>query len=968
MKGSNATARIAGFFLAVMLPVFSATQGLFSQQLFNRNFQPGYQIDGNKITAMTEDSRGFVFLGVRGGVYGFDGVAYHPLPFPDSLKHYDVSMLADAGQQLFAGLSSGALLCWTNTGMDQLPELLMQAGAPVTDMVFNSRHTWISTYGNGIWFRSEVDDKSLFTKVDKLPDESVYDLHADDAGKLWAATDGGLLQISSVDGAFEIAVFGPTEGLPDLLVTCLYLDEENQLWLGFQDGGFCSFDPVSHQAQRIKAAENWQAGRVIKIIRLENYLWMSTAGQGMLAYHLYHRQLMAWPENETAELPQRIFQLTRSTLRGFWMAGPEKIIWTTGRQIELHKQINGLNSEATTALFADSRNRLWWSNEGGLFVCDNTGIELTKARKIALGPAGKATYASSIWEDSKGNIWVGTLDEGVFMLDGNDFSIQHFTEKDGLVNNNVLSVSGKGNQLWFATLGGLSVAEINPAGKLVFLQGQAAGAGTNYIYDVLADHRNNLWIATDGQGIRKVEKGRHVEVLPDSLRREVVYTLEEAADGAIWAAIPEKGLVRLKNDSLWWLRASDGLSSTTITSIIQTASPYLIAVGYDGFNLINAWTGKVVRGSKHYGLPSAQSGLGVVTNAADGTVFIGTIEGILRLESIGDLANREPLIQLRRITANLEAIDYSRPISLLPDQRQVSVSFAGLWYPQPEQIRFRVSLSGRDTTTFETRDQTLHFGKLDAGVYKLGIQEADAENNGEALEIDFTIRKPLWQQTWFIILFLIAGAGLIYYWIKAREAKINARQRLLREKSEFEYRNLRSQVNPHFLFNSFSTLIALIENQGNDAVAYVEKLSDFFRQILEHRDDTFITISEELQLLQTYLFLQQKRYGKGFVARIELPDAVLPTLIPPMTLQMLAENALKHNIASKDNPLELRIYFEENMVVVSNKLQLRSSKEASTGLGLRNIRERYQTFAGLQPTIEQTDKSFRVLLPPIKSH
>jgi LytS/YehU family sensor histidine kinase len=207
--------------------------------------------------------------------------------------------------------------------------------------------------------------------------------------------------------------------------------------------------------------------------------------------------------------------------------------------------------------------------------------------------------------------------------------------------------------------------------------------------------------------------------------------------------------------------------------------------------------------------------------------------------------------------------------------------------------------------------------------------------------------------------------AIMVWWLRERENKLKIQQRIIQERLEFEYRNLRNQVNPHFLFNSFSTLIAMIENEGKSAVGYVEKLSDYFRQILQYRDSELIPLSEEMQLLETYIFLQQKRYGSGLVLKTEIPAEFLSVKIPPMTLQMLAENALKHNMASKSKPLSVEIIGNKDFILVQNNLQPKQSREISTGLGLKNISERFRLFAGKEIKIEKSTEMFFVKLPII---
>ena len=178
-----------------------------------------------------------------------------------------------------------------------------------------------------------------------------------------------------------------------------------------------------------------------------------------------------------------------------------------------------------------------------------------------------------------------------------------------------------------------------------------------------------------------------------------------------------------------------------------------------------------------------------------------------------------------------------------------------------------------------------------------------------------------------------------------------------------QYELLRQQVNPHFLFNSLNTLKYMVESNDAHSVEFILKLSDFYRFTLESRKSDLIRLSEELKILEAFLFLLKARFEEGLEVDIELNDTLNTTRIPPFTLQLLVENAVKHNIVSMERPLRIRIYEENNMLVVENSLQLKRIPEASTGIGLDNINQRYQHLTGKEILIIPGEKYFTVKLP-----
>ena len=185
------------------------------------------------------------------------------------------------------------------------------------------------------------------------------------------------------------------------------------------------------------------------------------------------------------------------------------------------------------------------------------------------------------------------------------------------------------------------------------------------------------------------------------------------------------------------------------------------------------------------------------------------------------------------------------------------------------------------------------------------------------------------------------------------------------EKIQFEFQVLRNQVNPHFLFNSFNTLISYIEEDPTMAVDYVEKLSVFFRNIVNYRDQDVITLEEEIGVLKTYFYLQQKRHGKNLMLNISVSEAEKKLIfIPPLTLQLLIENAIKHNAVSKETPLEIIISLEnKEQLIIKNNINPKITREPGTGTGLQNIIKRYSLLSKEPVTVNNDGTDFTVILP-----
>lgn len=212
-----------------------------------------------------------------------------------------------------------------------------------------------------------------------------------------------------------------------------------------------------------------------------------------------------------------------------------------------------------------------------------------------------------------------------------------------------------------------------------------------------------------------------------------------------------------------------------------------------------------------------------------------------------------------------------------------------------------------------------------------------------------------------IITLFMHGRSFLKEW---KQSVMDA-EKLKRENVIAKYESLKSQVNPHFLFNSFNALTNLVYEDQDLAAKFIKQLSEVYRYVLDTRDRELVTKEEELNFLESYLFLQKIRFGNNLRISIEL-DAI-KTDFPPLVLQMLMENAIKHNVVSNEQPLVIKIYSANEFIIVENTLQKKKVlTEESAGVGLSNIRLRYEFLSGKKVEVEETPNTFIVRIPIIE--
>lgn len=179
-----------------------------------------------------------------------------------------------------------------------------------------------------------------------------------------------------------------------------------------------------------------------------------------------------------------------------------------------------------------------------------------------------------------------------------------------------------------------------------------------------------------------------------------------------------------------------------------------------------------------------------------------------------------------------------------------------------------------------------------------------------------------------------------------------------------QYELLKQQVNPHFLFNSLNTLKSMVEIQDPQSADFILKLSDFYRFTLESRKMDLIPLSEELQILDSYVYLLKARFEDGFILHNNVDPKQYDSAIPPFTLQLLIENCIKHNVVSLDKPLEIKLYTDGDFLVIENQIQLKRGV-LSTGVGLDNINQRFMHLVHKEIEIDKTETIFKVKIPLI---
>ncbi len=219
--------------------------------------------------------------------------------------------------------------------------------------------------------------------------------------------------------------------------------------------------------------------------------------------------------------------------------------------------------------------------------------------------------------------------------------------------------------------------------------------------------------------------------------------------------------------------------------------------------------------------------------------------------------------------------------------------------------------------------------------------------------------------TWFKSTIKGLSVGAIIFVVLLWQTSLRREQKLKEENLIFQNETLKSQVNPHFLFNSLNTISSLIQTQPEAAERFINNLSSVYRYILENGQKDTVPLQSELDFITGYYNLHQVRDEEKILLTIDAPEASEYKLLP-VSLQILLENAIKHNIATRDNQLRISIYIEDQFIVVKNNLQRKATQLKSTMTGLKNLAERVRLVSKRNLIVQETNNQFIVKLPLLK--
>jgi ligand-binding sensor domain-containing protein/uncharacterized membrane-anchored protein YhcB (DUF1043 family) len=925
-----------------------------AQQPYFSKLNINYQSSGIKFQKIYEDPTGILWIGTNEGIIRFNGKTSKLIRLPQQNGHRITAIVGNESY-IFASDHKGVLYK-INTHLNYTVEHTAYNEDAITALYISKKNLLVGTASSGILIYADFKFQRVLDASNILADNAIHFIKPSN-NYIAIGTDAG---IHFLDKDFQIyKLLTAEQGLSDNLIYAAHSDAQD-LVVGTHNGELNQIDP----SLKIDVTSFPASDQPIRFILKKNQEWIIISDYGNLqiatqdftsVYESKYTQLESFSTNY--EVTDAIIDKEGNLI----ICQNTDQILLADLQFLYTAQHEDVSFENISAIHHDLNSRLWLATKQGLCFHSDQFIPGNKLQFVFKASKDPKTQIICIRERSDGKIWFGMYGAGLGIYDPKTNTNSTILNQADLSDGNIFSICEINDEMWLATLNGVFITkEIN--GRIVFEKNEAINAYSRFIYRIFKDREGRIWLATDGKGAAYYTDQKINPIFDTS---ESIIDVTQDRDGNIWFLNSENEIIIWNNQIIFRqkLRVQRGFAH--ILAIEADLNGKVTILAQEGIFSLDS------KGNNQLFFPAKNrinsNYLDIITNDENYQWF-ALDNALVRFESENNSNRTQPQPIIDHMFVAFQPIDtLTHKFSYRDNHFTFQIS--ALWFKQLEDLDFRYRLFGLDTAWVQTSDAEIVFPKLSPGEYRFELQAAvnDQWTNCETASYFFQIKKPIWQQWWFIIIGLILAISIVgysvTYRIKIRESKLALRQ----EQTQVQLDTLRNQINPHFLFNSFNALINAIHQDKEVAVDYVEKLSDYYRQILENQTKQVILLSEELDLVNNYLFLQKQRFADNLITSITLDNEVLKTCIPPMTLQLLVENAIKHNSISKSSPLRIEIFNQENQLFVKNIISPKIHPEKSTGVGLQNIKSRYSLLFSKQIKVSKSDTHFEVILPIIDS-
>lgn len=989
---------------------------LFAQRSPNnfRHLTPNEGLSNETIRGIGIDQYGFIWFGTNFGLNRFDGIHvkswFHKSQDSTSLANDFVrSLLGDSKGRIWIGGDPG--FCQYDYAHDAFIRY-SNSEANIQDIDEDSQgRIWVAT--NAGLRQLDTLKHTLLevsfpadTAINTLFHSSIRDLHCSPNGTILMATwKGVLLYDPAANRSSLISSSNPQKLIPDNDITALTTDHEGNIWVGSRFM-HATITRISADLTSSKSYSHfYQKGKKFTpntLVRLytdhSGHIWAGSTYSGLASYDAGSDQFINF-ENDPV-LPNSIGGASAITIMedrsGMIWVGSEGfgVNYFNPRQdiigwIRPNKYLPAtLPGDWCRTVISDRHQQLWIGTGRGLAILDQAGnVIKVFTNDDSTHPDLHSLSIRSLMEDKKGRIWIGTSN-GLNRYDPSTGVMKFYTASDGIPTRFTWFVRQlKDGRIVAGTNVGLFLYS-EDSSRFVNAGNIPALKELNFSVRCFTEAANGYWwIGTFNNGVLVYNPAteslvRHLEHSNkrNGLSSNYIHDIREDRDGNMWIATRNKiSYYEVARDTVTQLGTRDGLPNDWIGGIlIDSLSRVWISTG-NGLCVMDARNRQVKSFGLQDGLLTTQFNDQPGYVRPDGAFLFTTMKGVAIVNPVKyNWQDSIPVPYLTSFTVagkpwkgtgNLEAV---RNIRLGPTENFFSIEMIGLQYYTPDQVWYAYKLEGLNEDWIYTRERLVNYTNVPGGDYVFRYKTSTRFNQWNVPEktlmihIDTIFYRTWWFKT-FIVLLALTGLLLFYrYRIRQKEKVMQLEgkaQSLEKEKALVMYENLKQQLNPHFLFNSLTSLSGLIETDQKLAGSFLEQMSKIYRYILKNRDSETVTLKEEVDFVQVFINLQKTRFREGLQVEMTIDPALLKKKIVPVTLQNMVENAIKHNVIDAESPLIITISTEGDQVVVKNNLQKKNKVETSNRQGLVSLRSLYHYLTDKPVVVKETADFFQISIP-----
>ncbi len=946
-----------------------------AQQFNFRNYSVADGLAQSQVYALAEDTRGYLWLGTRGGgLSRFDGIHFQTWTEDDGLAGNFIRCLeVDLNGAVWIGTDEG--LCrFDGKQFQQIvlpgdPERAINA--LVADKLGN---IWVATDDTGIFVLKDDAVVNHFQRDRDLPANRVHALFEDTDGSIWFGTEGGLVHYKNQ----QLTRFTHDEGLPVNSVRSISRDGDGKLWIATYGGGLCT--PEKNTFRSFTQDEGLANNTTHFLITdRKGRIWAATA-DGVT--RIANQQTQTFTEREGL-CSDVVMCMLEDRWGNIWFGtSGGGVCRLDGERFIHYNDKSGDMGTWIYAVYADKKGTMWFGTSAG----GATSYDGTYYTRYYEGAGFTSSKVRCMAEDTAGGMWFGTVGDGIYCLKNGAF--RHYPRGNGQSSNfiNAILVSDS-NKIWFATAGG-GICIYDPSSDAFTKLSRKNGITNDRFFALAQDKRGFIWAGSAGSGVyllwsdstgtKLVQQFTEKEGLCNNTVR-VVHT-DRA--GVMWFGTAGGGVSRYDGKKWITISKKEGLASNNIYLLQEDQDGDLWVGTEKGLDRIQvALDGKILS-IRHYGKGEGLAGIETSLNAAcmdsTGALWFGTIFGATCYRKAYDFTTTEPpqvhLTSIRLFFDPIQETVYGQntsgwfpvPATLeLPyTQNHLRFEFTGIDLRNPEGVRFRWKLQGFDKGwTPENTERQATFSNLPPGNYTFIIQARNADGVwSKELKYVFSITPPIWA-TWPFRIAVAAGVvvlGFLFVRWRIRRAQrrnIEQLQKVTLEKQvlELEQKALRLQMNPHFIFNALQSIQGfIVRNDSAEARRYLAKFGKLMRATLENSRTTHTTLAAETELLRNYLGLEQLCHGNRFVFELETDPQLDPdhTTIPVMLIQPFVENAVVHGVQHLQTQGKITIRFLKSGTLVRCEVEDNGVGRAQAKQREQNNDEKHES-AALQITKER---------------